>query len=121
MPALSLTESNANLDIRNLTASRCVSGKNFPPIVALFGALDFKEQHLAIAPPQKGRKVVLATSIAETSLTIEGITAVVDSGLARRAIHHPGTGMSRLITTKASKAEATQRMGRAGRLSEGCL
>ena len=85
----------------------------------LFGALDFKEQHLAIAPPQKGRKVVLATSIAETSLTIEGITAVVDSGLARRAIHDPGTGMSRLITTKASKAEATQRMGRAGRLSEG--
>ena len=45
----------------------------------LFGALDFKDQQLAIAPPQKGRKVVLATSIAETSLTIEGITAVVDS------------------------------------------
>ena len=85
----------------------------------LFGALDFKEQQLAIAPPQKGRKVVLATSIAETSLTIEGITAVVDSGLARRAIHDAGTGMSRLITTKASKAEATQRMGRAGRLSAG--
>ena len=85
----------------------------------LFGALDFKEQQLAIAPPQKGRKVVLATSIAETSLTIEGITAVVDSGLARRAIYDAGTGMSRLITTKASKAEATQRMGRAGRLSAG--
>ena len=85
----------------------------------LFGALDFKEQQLAIAPPPKGRKVVLATSIAETSLTIEGITAVVDSGLARRAIYDAGTGMSRLITTKASKAEATQRMGRAGRLSAG--
>ena len=85
----------------------------------LFGALDFKDQQLAIAPPQTGRKVVLATSIAETSLTIEGITAVVDSGLARRAIYDAGTGMSRLITTKASKAEATQRMGRAGRLSTG--
>ena len=85
----------------------------------LFGALDFKEQQLAIAPPQTGRKVVLATSIAETSLTIEGITAVVDSGLARRAIYDAGTGMSRLITSKASKAEATQRMGRAGRLSAG--
>ena len=88
-------------------------------IYPLFGALDFKEQQLAIAPPRKGRKVVLATSIAETSLTIEGITAVVDSGVARRAIYDAGTGMSRLITTKASKAEATQRMGRAGRLSAG--
>jgi len=88
-------------------------------IYPLYGALDFKEQRLAITPPQKGRKVVLATSIAETSLTIEGITAVVDSGLARRAIYDAGTGMSRLVTTKASQAEATQRMGRAGRLSTG--
>lgn len=88
-------------------------------IYPLYGALDFREQQRAIAPAKGGRKIVLATSIAETSLTIEGITAVIDSGLARRAVFDPGTGMSRLITTKASKAEATQRMGRAGRLSAG--
>ena len=106
-------------EIRNVM---CILSANLTQDIAiypLFGALDFKDQQLAIAPPQKGRKVVLATSIAETSLTIEGITAVVDSGLARRAIYDAGTGMSRLITTKASKAEATQRMGRAGRLSAG--
>lgn len=106
-------------EIRNVM---CILSANLTQDIAiypLFGALDFKDQQLAVAPPQKGRNVVLATSIAETSLTIEGITAVVDSGLARRAIYDAGTGMSRLITTKASKAEATQRMGRAGRLSAG--
>ena len=106
-------------EIRNVMRILSVDLTQDIAIHPLFGALDFKEQQLAIAPPQKGRKVVLATSIAETSLTIEGITAVVDSGLARRAIYDAGTGMSRLITTKASKAEATQRMGRAGRLSAG--
>ncbi|MGB1638284.1 MAG: DEAD/DEAH box helicase, partial [Paracoccaceae bacterium] len=106
-------------EIRNVMRILSVDLTQDIAIHPLFGALDFKEQQLAIAPPQKGRKVVLATSIAETSLTIQGITAVVDSGLARRAIYDAGTGMSRLITTKASKAEATQRMGRAGRLSAG--
>ena len=106
-------------EIRRVAGTLSGSTPQDVVVYPLFGALDFKEQRLAIAPSDTGRKVVLATSIAETSLTIEGITAVVDSGLARRAVYDAGTGMSRLITTRASKAEATQRMGRAGRLSEG--
>ncbi|MFK7870466.1 MAG: ATP-dependent helicase HrpB [Roseobacter sp.] len=93
-----------------------------PPETALFplfGAMDFKAQRQAIAPLSQGRKVVLATAIAETSLTIEGIRIVVDTGRARRAEFDPGSGMSRLVTTRVSKAEATQRAGRAGRLEPG--
>ncbi len=86
----------------------------------LYGALPFTDQRAAIAPAPKGtRKVVLATSIAETSLTIEDVRVVVDAGLARRARNDPGSGMSRLVTERASKAEATQRQGRAGRVAEG--
>ncbi|WP_436398931.1 ATP-dependent helicase HrpB [Roseobacter sp. S98] len=85
----------------------------------LFGAMDFKAQRAAIRPAEQGRKVVLATSVAETSLTIEGIRIVVDSGLSRRAEFDPSSGMSRLITTRVSRAEATQRAGRAGRVTEG--
>ncbi len=86
----------------------------------LYGALPFAEQRAAIAPAPDGRrKVVLATSIAETSLTIEDVRVVVDAGLARRARYDPGTGMSRLVTERASKAEATQRQGRAGRVAKG--
>lgn len=85
----------------------------------LYGAMPFKEQRRAIAPARSGRKVVLATSIAETSLTIEGIRIVVDAGRARRAEFDPGSGMSRLITTRVTRAEATQRMGRAGRVAPG--
>jgi len=85
----------------------------------LFGALDFKAQRAAIETRNKGRKIVLATSIAETSLTIEGIRTVVDAGLARRARFDPGSGMSRLVTERASKAEADQRRGRAGRVASG--
>ncbi|MCY4334649.1 MAG: ATP-dependent helicase HrpB [Litoreibacter sp.] len=86
----------------------------------LYGALPFAEQRTAIAPAAPGkRKLVLATSIAETSLTIEDVRVVVDAGLARRARYDPGTGMSRLVTERASKAEATQRRGRAGRVAEG--
>lgn len=85
----------------------------------LYGALPFKEQRAAIAPVTSGRKVVLATSIAETSLTIADIRVVVDAGLARRARYDPASGMSRLVTEKVSRAEATQRAGRAGRVSEG--
>ncbi|MEW9919248.1 ATP-dependent helicase HrpB [Marimonas sp. MJW-29] len=88
-------------------------------LAPLFGALDFKAQRAAIAPAREGRKVVLATSIAETSLTIEGIRIVVDAGRARRARFDPASGMSRLITEKVTRAEATQREGRAGRLAEG--
>ncbi len=85
----------------------------------LYGAMPFAEQRKAIAPEQTGRKVVLATSIAETSLTIEDIRVVVDAGRARRARFDPASGMSRLVTEPVSKAEATQRAGRAGRVAEG--
>ncbi|MDA7421810.1 ATP-dependent helicase HrpB [Tritonibacter multivorans] len=85
----------------------------------LFGALPFGEQRAAIQPEPHGRKVVLATSIAETSLTIQDIRVVVDMGQARRARFDPGSGMSRLITEKVTRAEATQRQGRAGRVAPG--
>ncbi|UWQ50833.1 ATP-dependent helicase HrpB [Leisingera caerulea] len=85
----------------------------------LFGALPFAEQRAAIQPEAQGRKVVLATSIAETSLTIQDIRVVVDMGQARRARFDPGSGMSRLVTEKVTRAEATQRQGRAGRVAAG--
>lgn len=85
----------------------------------LFGALPFAAQRAAIAPVPKGRKIVLATSIAETSLTIPDIRVVVDMGQARRARFDPGSGMSRLVTERVTRAEATQRAGRAGRVAEG--
>ena len=88
-------------------------------IVPLHGGLPFREQQAALAPGGDRRRVVLATAIAETSLTIPGICVVVDCGRARRARQDPGNGMSRLVTERVSRAEADQRRGRAGRLSEG--
>lgn len=88
-------------------------------LAPLFGAMEFKAQRAAIDPAPAGRKIVLATSIAETSLTIEGIRIVVDGGRSRRAEFNPSSGMSRLITTRVTQAEATQRAGRAGRMSAG--
>lgn len=85
----------------------------------LFGAMEFKAQQAAIQPAKSGRKIVLATSIAETSLTIQDVRVVVDAGRARRARFDPGSGMSRLVTEKVTRAEATQRQGRAGRVAEG--
>ncbi len=85
----------------------------------LYGALPFVAQRAAIAPVKQGRKVVLSTSIAETSLTIADIRVVVDAGRARRARFDPGSGMSRLVTERVSRAEATQRAGRAGRVAAG--
>ncbi|WP_371226300.1 ATP-dependent helicase HrpB [Roseovarius sp. 2305UL8-3] len=85
----------------------------------LFGAMPFAAQRAAIQPAQKGRKIVLATSIAETSLTIQDIRVVVDGGKSRRARFDPGSGMSRLVTEPVTRAEATQRMGRAGRVAPG--
>jgi len=85
----------------------------------LFGAMEFAAQRAAIAPMEQGRKVVLATAIAETSLTIEDIRVVVDGGRSRRARFDPGSGMSRLVTEPVTRAEATQRAGRAGRVAEG--
>jgi ATP-dependent helicase HrpB len=87
-------------------------------VVSLFGAMPFKAQQVAIATID-GRKLVLATSIAETSLTIDGIHVVVDGGKARRARYDAASGMSRLVTEQATKAEAEQRRGRAGRVSPG--
>ncbi|MDE2604207.1 MAG: ATP-dependent helicase HrpB, partial [Bradyrhizobium sp.] len=89
-------------------------------IVPLFGALDAAGQDRAIAPAAKGqRKVVLATSIAETSLTIEGVRIVVDSGMARVPRYEPDIGMTRLETVRASRAAVDQRRGRAGRVEPG--
>jgi len=89
-------------------------------IVALFGALDAREQDRAILPALPGRrKIVLATSIAETSLTIEGVRVVIDSGLARVPRYEPDVGLTRLETVRVSRAAADQRRGRAGRTEAG--
>jgi ATP-dependent helicase HrpB len=89
-------------------------------IVPLYGALDAQTQDRAIAPPLAGRrKVVLATSIAETSLTIDGVRIVVDSGLARVPRYEPDVGLTRLETVRVSRAAADQRRGRAGRTEPG--
>jgi ATP-dependent helicase HrpB len=89
-------------------------------VVPLFGALDGDAQDRAIAPAPAGRrKVVLATSIAETSLTIEGVRIVVDGGLARVPRYSPATGMTRLETIRVPRPSADQRRGRAGRVAPG--
>jgi len=86
----------------------------------LHGELDLNAQRAAIDPAPKGlRKVVLATNIAETSLTIDGVRVVIDAGLARVPRFDPGSGMTRLDTQRISRASATQRAGRAGRLEPG--
>lgn len=106
-------------EIRRVAAAL---GPDLPPdttLHPLYGALPFAQQRAAIEPAQTGRKLVLATSIAETSLTIEGVRVVVDCGLARRARFDAGSGMSRLVTERVTRAEAEQRRGRAGRVSEG--
>lgn len=89
-------------------------------IVPLYGALDGKAQDAAIRPAPAGRrKVVLATSIAETSITIDGVRVVIDSGLARLPKYEPATGLTRLETVRVSRASAEQRAGRAGRTQAG--
>jgi len=89
-------------------------------VVGLYGALAGEEQMRAIAPAPAGRrKIVLATSIAETSITIEGVRIVVDSGLARVPRYEPDVGLTRLETVRVSRAAADQRRGRAGRTEPG--
>ncbi len=89
-------------------------------VVGLYGALTGDEQMRAIAPAPPGRrKIVLATSIAETSITIEGVRIVVDSGLARVPRYEPDVGLTRLDTVRVSRAAADQRRGRAGRTEPG--
>jgi ATP-dependent helicase HrpB len=100
-----------------------LSREELPPstsVIPLYGDLTSGEQDRAIAPSPRGRrKIVLATSIAETSLTIEGVRVVVDSGLMRVPRFSPRTGMTRLTTVPVSRAAADQRRGRAGRLGPG--
>jgi ATP-dependent helicase HrpB len=89
-------------------------------VAPLYGAMDMKAQDLALRPASKGqRKVVLATSIAETSITIEGVRVVIDSGLARVPRFEPDVGVTRLETVRVSRAAADQRRGRAGRTEPG--
>jgi ATP-dependent helicase HrpB len=89
-------------------------------VVALYGALAGDEQDRAIAPaPRDRRKIVLATAIAETSITIEGVRIVIDSGLARVPRYEPDVGVTRLETVRVSRAAADQRRGRAGRTEPG--
>ncbi|MBL8018400.1 MAG: ATP-dependent helicase HrpB [Leptospirales bacterium] len=107
-------------DIRK---ARSLLEEKLPPEVvvhSLYGDLSQKDQDAAISPDQRGRRrVILATNIAETSLTIEGVRIVVDSGLAKFLRHDPRTGMSRLETGPISRASAEQRTGRAGRTQSG--
>ncbi|UIJ71700.1 ATP-dependent helicase HrpB [Aurantimonas sp. HBX-1] len=89
-------------------------------VAPLYGAMEGAAQDLAVRPAPAGtRKIVLATSIAETSLTIDGVSVVIDSGLRRRPVFEPATGLSRLETVRISKAAADQRAGRAGRTAPG--
>ena len=89
-------------------------------VFPLFGELSGDDQDAALMPAARGtRKVVLATNIAETSLTIQGVRIIVDSGLVRRSLFDPATGMSRLETQRISRASAEQRQGRAGRVEPG--
>jgi ATP-dependent helicase HrpB len=105
-----------------LRTAEQLSGR-LPPetvIASLYGNLSQKEQDLAIRPTPAGqRKVVLATSIAETSITIDGVRIVIDSGLQRLPVFEPSTGITRLETVRVSRASADQRAGRAGRTEPG--
>jgi len=96
------------------------SGGGRLQLLPLYGELSSEEQDVALTPAREGsRRVVLATNIAETSLTIPGVRVVVDSGLVRRLRFDPATGMSRLETERISRASAEQRQGRAGRVEPG--
>ncbi len=89
-------------------------------IAPLYGAMDARAQDRAVEPAPPGRrKIVLATSIAETSLTIEGVRVVIDSGLMRVPVYEPDIGLTRLETVRVSRANADQRRGRAGRVEPG--
>lgn len=100
----------------NVGANQPITTSIYP----LYGNLPQEQQRAAIAPSRKGeRKIVLATPIAETSLTIDGVRVVVDSGLCRQLVYEASTDLSHLETVTISQDMATQRMGRAGRLAEG--
>jgi ATP-dependent helicase HrpB len=105
---------------RTETRLREQAADRLADIYPLYGALDAAVQDNAIAPAAPGqRKIVLATSIAETSLTIDGVRVVIDSGLARVPRYEPDVGLTRLETVRVSRAAADQRRGRAGRVEPG--
>lgn len=109
-------------EIRRVAAQLTQQLRDAPAtrVVPLYGELSLQQQRLAIAPAPAGqRKVVLATNIAETSLTIDGVRVVVDSGLCRTPEFDPRTGMTRLATRRIARSSAVQRAGRAGRLEPG--
>jgi len=102
-------------------ASEALSGERDLAVLPLYGDLPAERQDEVLRPLSR-RKVVLATNVAETSITIDGVTAVVDSGLVRRLRFDPATGLDRLELGKVSRASADQRAGRAGRQAPGvCL
>src|SRR5205085_61773 len=103
-----------------LLAPLVVDGREVP-VLPLHGSLPDGAQDAALAP-EPARRVVLATNLAETSLTVPGIGAVVDTGIARVLRYDPGTGLDRLELTRAPRSSADQRAGRAGREGPGlCL
>jgi ATP-dependent helicase HrpB len=105
---------------RELDSALRQAGEHQVLIAPLFGSLSLQRQQQAVEPAPPGqRKVVLTTNIAETSLTIEGVEVVVDSGLVREGVFDSATSMTRLTTRRISKASARQREGRAGRLGPG--
>src|SRR5205823_1601011 len=95
-------------------ALRPLAARNDLTVVALHGDQPAAEQDRALRPSPR-RKVILSTNVAETSVTIEGVAAVVDSGLARVAAHAPWSGLPSLRVARISRASAAQRTGRAGR------
>ncbi|MCB1843024.1 MAG: ATP-dependent helicase HrpB, partial [Halioglobus sp.] len=109
-----------NRAARELSTALALQGDDTVVLEPLYGGMSLERQRSALAPAAPGRrKVVLATNVAETSLTIEGIEVVVDSGLVREAIFDPATGLTRLTTRRASRASVEQRRGRAGRQAPG--
>jgi len=107
-------------EIHRLRAQLEQAGSSGLDLHALHGEMPLDAQHRVLAPAAPGRrKLILATNIAETSLTIEGVRVVIDTGLARRSLFDPGTGMERLVTVRISQASAAQRAGRAGRTAPG--
>jgi len=105
---------------RGLADALKARGEQQVELMPLYGGLSLERQQQAISPAPVGkRKIVLSTNLAETSLTIEGITVVVDCGLVREAVFDPTTGMTRLTTRRISRASAEQRQGRAGRQEPG--
>jgi ATP-dependent helicase HrpB len=105
-------------EIRRALTSCAPSATGRAAVLALYGALPPEEQDRAVRPGP-GRKVILATNVAETSITIDGVRVVIDSGLARLAGHSPWSGLPSLRVGKVSQASCTQRTGRAGRTAPG--